>query len=65
MIADGAAPAADRAYALYRAVNCYGPSGINQCGGAEAMPAQRKAWFTQLKHDHPTSPWAQALHYWW
>ena len=65
VIADGAAPAADRAYALYRAVNCYGPSGINRCGGAEAAPAQRKAWFTQLKHDHPVSPWAQALHYWW
>lgn len=65
VIADSAAPAADKAYALYRAVSCYAPSRANRCGGAEATPAQRKAWFFQLKHDYSASPWAQALHYWW
>ena len=65
IIADAAAPAADKAYALYRAVNCYGPSGNNSCGGIEVPTSQRKAWFLRLKKDYPASHWAQDQRYYW
>jgi hypothetical protein len=65
IIADRAVPAADRAYALYRAVNCYAPSGYDGCGGTEVPLAQRKAWHDQLKKEYPTSSWAKALKYYW
>jgi hypothetical protein len=55
----------DKAYALYRAVMCYAPSGINDCGGADVPVAQRKAWFTQLKRDYPASQWAKKLRVYW
>ena len=35
IIADPKAPADGKAYALYRAINCYAPSGNNTCGNAE------------------------------
>jgi hypothetical protein len=65
VIADPAAAPASKAYALYRAVYCYGPSGYNSCGGVEVPIAQRKAWFSQLKRSYPTSPWATKLQYYW
>ena len=65
VMADPAAAPANKAYALYRAVYCYAPSGYNSCGGTEVLPAQRKAWFNQLKKNHPTSPWAAKLKYYW
>jgi hypothetical protein len=65
LIAGAKTPANDKAYALYRAVMCYAPSGNNSCGGQEAAPAQRKAWFLQLKKNYPNSPWAKALQYYW
>ena len=65
MIAGVNTTAADRAYALYRAVNCYAPSRINRCGGTEVPPAQRKAWFQRLHTDFPASHWAEALEYYW
>jgi hypothetical protein len=65
IIADPAAPGPDKAYALYRAVNCYGPSGNNTCGGVEVPTAGRKAWFLRLKKDYPTSHWAQDQRYFW
>ena len=65
VIADPGAPATSKAYALYRAVYCYGPSGYNSCGGVEVPKAQRKAWFNQLKKAHPASPWAVKLKYYW
>ena len=65
VIADPAAPATSKAYALYRAVYCYGPSGYNSCGGVEVPIAQRKAWYNQLKKTYPTSPWATKLKYYW
>ena len=65
VIADPNAPPEDKAYALYRAVNCYAPSGHNSCGGEEAELAQRKAWFTQLKKQYPKSKWAKKLKYYW
>lgn len=55
----------DKAYALFRAVNCYAPSGNNDCGGKDVPKAQRKAWFTTLKHDYTDTRWANALQYYW
>jgi hypothetical protein len=65
VIADAKAPAADRAYALYRAINCYGPSGYNHCDGAGVEISQRKQWFTTLKTTYAHSTWAGALKYYW
>ncbi len=65
IIADPKATAPDKAYALYRAVNCYAPSRINACGGTDVPPAGRKTWFRQLKQDYPRSHWAEALQYYW
>jgi hypothetical protein len=65
VIADPKAAAEDKAYALHRAVWCYGPSGNNSCGGDDVPVEQRKAWFNRLKKDYPTSRWAQALRYYW
>jgi len=65
LIVSGKTPAADKAYALYRAVMCYAPSGNNSCGGKDVEPSQRKAWFMQLKKNHPNARWAKALQYYW
>lgn len=62
---DPAAAAEDKAYALYRAVNCYAPAKVNTCGGADAPESQRRAWFQRLKREFPASPWAQKLRYYW
>lgn len=59
------APAEARAYALYRAVMCYAPSGYSECGGAEVPKARRKAWFQELKQRYPDSRWAKQLRYYW
>ena len=65
IIADAAAPADERAYALFRAVNCYAPAGYNDCGGDDVPVATRKAWFNQLKSRYPNSTWARQLRYYW
>jgi hypothetical protein len=65
VIADPAASAPDKAYALFRAVNCYAPTGINGCGGQDAPLAERKGWFQRLKRDYPQSRWARELRYYW
>lgn len=65
IIADPHAPAGDKAYALYRAVNCYGPSGYNGCGGADVAKSVRRGWYQQLKRDYPASEWARKLRYFW
>jgi hypothetical protein len=65
VIADPAASAADKAYALFRAVNCYAPAGSNGCGGEEVALSQRKAWFQRLKREYPQSRWARELKYYW
>lgn len=65
VIADPSAPAGEKAYALYRAVNCYAPTGGNQCGGADVPQGQRQAWFQRLKRDYPASEWAKKLRYYW
>lgn len=65
IIADPKASAADKAYALYRAVNCYAPSGKNTCGGAGASPNERRGWFRRLKQHYSSSRWAKDLTYYW
>lgn len=65
IIADPSAAPADKAYALYRAVNCYGPSGSNGCGGEDVELPQRRAWFQRLKRDYPASEWVKKLRYYW
>jgi len=65
IIANPAAGANDKAYALYRAVMCYAPSAINDCGGDSVPKSQRKAWFDRLKRDYPQSTWAKKLRYYW
>jgi len=55
----------DRAYALFRAINCYAPSGYNSCGGKEVEPAVRKAWFRQLKGSFADTQWGKSLQYYW
>ncbi|WP_421838522.1 hypothetical protein [Novosphingobium sp.] len=65
VITDARSAPDDRAYALYRAVNCYGPSGYNSCGGEDVPIAQRKGWYDRLKREFPKSSWAQKLKYYW
>lgn len=65
VMADRAAAPDDAAYALYRSVMCYAPSGNNSCSKGEVPVAQRKAWFQRLKQDYPKSKWASDLKYYW
>ncbi len=64
-IADPKADVNDKAYSLYRAVNCYAPTGSNTCGGTEVPKSQRKAWFNTLKTQYKNTPWAKDLRYYW
>lgn len=65
VIADPTAGATNKAYALYRAVNCYAPSAYNGCDETEVPVSQRKGWFQKLKSEYPASPWAKKLVYYW
>ncbi|MHB9800590.1 outer membrane assembly lipoprotein YfiO [Pseudomonas sp. MT3] len=65
VITDKQAPEDDRAYALFRAINCYAPSGFNGCGSQDIPPSQRKQWFRTLKSQYAATPWAKALKYYW
>jgi len=65
VIASSGSSPDDKAYALFRAVNCYAPGRTNSCGGKGVEPEVRKGWFQRLKRDYPKSSWAQALRYYW
>ena len=65
LIADPTVSANNKAYALYRAVNCYGPSAINGCGGEDVPQATRKAWFNRLKSEYAATSWAKKQKYYW
>lgn len=65
VIADGKAARDDKAYALFRAINCYAPSGYNSCGGKDVAPAARKGWFKQLKTTYGATSWGKSLQYYW
>jgi hypothetical protein len=62
---DAQASADDRAYALYRAIRCFAPSGYSDCGGNEIPKETRKRWFNTLKSAYPHSKAAQSLKYYW
>lgn len=55
----------DKAYALFRAINCYAPSGYNSCDGQDIAKDERKQWFQTLKRQYADTPWAQRLKYYW
>ena len=65
VIANAKAPKTDKAYALFRAINCYAPAGYNSCGGEDVAPAVRKAWFRQLKTGFADTQWGKSLQYYW
>ena len=65
VMSDAGAGPTEKAFALFRAVNCFAPSGNNACGGAEATKSQRKGWHDRLKAEFPGSRWASELKYWW
>ena len=54
-----------RAYALYRAVHCYAPSGNNDCGKQDIPQNTRKQWFDMLHKEYPDSAWAKSSKYYW
>ena len=64
VIANPAANPDARAYALYRAVMCYAPSGSSECG-PDVAKSQRKAWFDQLRKAYPDNRWTKKLRYYW
>ena len=55
----------DKAYALFRAINCYAPSGYNGCDAQDIAKSERKQWFQTLKRQYADTPWAQQLKYYW
>ncbi|MBA1291341.1 outer membrane assembly lipoprotein YfiO [Pseudomonas japonica] len=65
VIANAQASREDKAYALYRAINCYGPSGYNGCGGEDVDQPVRKAWFKQLKTTYGNTRWGKSQQYYW
>ncbi|GLS17764.1 hypothetical protein GCM10007874_07790 [Labrys miyagiensis] len=65
LIADASTPDNERAYALYRAINCYGPSGNNRCGGQDVGKPVRKAWFNTLKTKYGATSWARSQSLYW
>lgn len=65
VLASSKASPEDKAYALFRAVNCYAPGRTNSCGGKGVEPETRKGWFQRLKREYPNSSWAQELRYYW
>jgi hypothetical protein len=54
-----------RAYALYRAVNCFASSGNNGCGPQDIPQNTRKQWFRTLHKEYPNSVWAKSSKYYW
>ncbi|AZE86880.1 outer membrane assembly lipoprotein YfiO [Pseudomonas orientalis] len=65
VIANAKASKTDKAYALFRAINCYAPAGYNSCGGEDMAPAVRKGWFRQLKSGYADTQWGKSLQYYW
>jgi TolA-binding protein len=65
VIANQHAAADARAYALYRAVNCYAPSGYSECGKQNIPQSTRKQWFEMLHKEYANSIWAKSSKYYW
>ena len=54
-----------QAYALFRAIQCYAPSGVNDCNDAEVSKTTRKQWYDRIKAEYPNTTWAKSLKYYW
>jgi hypothetical protein len=54
-----------RAYALYRAIQCFARSGNNGCGKQEIPKHTRQLWFQMLQRQYADSKWAKSLKYYW
>lgn len=54
-----------QAYALFRAIQCYAPSGNNDCNDPDVPKSTRKQWYDQIKRDYPETSWAKSLKYYW
>ncbi|WGS52697.1 hypothetical protein LFL96_31425 [Paraburkholderia sp. D15] len=65
VIGNAQASADERAYALYRAIQCFAPAGYSECGGNDISKATRKQWFNTLKASYPGTKWARSLKYYW
>ena len=65
VIASSSATSDQKAYALYRLLQCYATSGYNHCGGKGVELPVRKSWFRLLKTRYASSDWAQSLKYYW
>jgi hypothetical protein len=65
LIADPATPDDARAYAYFRAIHCYEPSGVNGCGGVDVNKSVRKTWYDALKRRYGALPYVKALRYYW
>jgi len=65
VIADANADPDLKAYALYRAIQCYATAGNNHCGGHDVSKPVRKSWFRTLKTRYGKTRWAQSLTYYW
>jgi len=65
LLAEASTPERDKAYALFRLVNCYAPAGNNTCGGKDVELSQRKAWHDELKSRYGATPWARSLKFYW
>lgn len=54
-----------KAYALYRSIQCYATMGSNHCGGDDIEKSARKSWFRTLKSTYRDTIWAKSLKYYW
>jgi hypothetical protein len=65
VITDAKAARDDRAYAIYRALNCFAFSGYNHCGGPDLSLKQRRQLFRTLKTRYAGTTWGRDLQYFW
>jgi hypothetical protein len=65
VIANDHADSDAKAYALFRAINCFASSGYNGCGMQDIAKPTRKRWFQTLKSTYADSIWAKSLKYYW
>ena len=55
----------EKAYALYRLINCYAPTGSNSCSNTHEALKTRRAWFAQLKKNYADTSWGKNLKIYW
>jgi hypothetical protein len=65
LIADSSTPDDARAYAYFRAIHCYEPSGVNGCGGTDVEKSVRKRWYDTLTRRYDKLDYVKALRFYW